>query len=106
MLIKNSKTNSQAEMMSILKKIYFNIVANVDGQWGSWGEWSSCDGYGTECAHDSENYRTRVCGNPAPLGKGADCIGGKQQETKIGIFVSAYICLHLSEYKPRGGMDG
>ena len=60
------------------------IVVNTDGSWGSWGEWSSCDGYGTECAHGSEKFKTRVCDNPVPLGDGADCPGGKRQEMKIG----------------------
>ena len=58
-----------------LKKCGYSC--DIDGGWSEYGDWSECS---AECG-GGESTRIRVCNNPAPAGKGADC-EGDTEETK------------------------
>jgi len=63
-----------------LKASYQNLLfpVSVDGGWSSWSNWDHCDG--DPCTAGSDFYRTRNCSAPAPVYRGAACVGDSIEE--------------------------
>lgn len=56
-------------------------LSNIDGDWSEWGEWSQCS---VPCGGGVQ-LRERLCDNPRPSGKGAECQGPSREQRDCNI---------------------
>ena len=54
---------------------YSSITFLVNGKWSTWEEYSNC----TKTCGTGQKSRTRTCTDPAPSGRGKNCVGSTSE---------------------------